>query len=100
LDGSLIVAGGLATVDATSAVTDTYLLPPGGTAWQPKMPMLFAHGGCAYGVVQGQLVCAGGEGGNPPGEVFKVTESYDPICDVWTRREDMPQPRAGTQGAV
>src|SRR5256884_3302789 len=51
----------------------------------------------SYGVVQGQLVCAGGEGGT---SAFSYTESYDPLDDVWTSCATMPMPRAGTQGAA
>jgi hypothetical protein len=56
------------------------------------------RGGCAYGVVLGQLVCAGGEGG--PG-AHREVESYDPFLDVWQRDlEPMPVARTGTPGAA
>jgi hypothetical protein len=55
------------------------------------------RGGCAYGVVLGQLVCAGGEGGVA---ARRVVESYDPFNDAWTVREPMPVERAGAQGAA
>src|SRR5205823_1299142 len=83
--------------NADSQAADTWLLRVGQTQWETKMPMPDARGGCAYGVVQGQLVCAGGEGGT---SAFSYTESYDPLDDVWTSCATMPMPRAGTQGAA
>ena len=97
VDGAFVVTGGLTTLDASSQAADTYLLMPSDTQWQTKMPMPDARGGCAYGVLQGQLVCAGGEGGT---SAFTYTESYDPLDDIWTKCAFMPSPRAGTQGAA
>ena len=99
-DGWLIVAGGFADRDAADPRDDVWGLPPVGTAWQPLAPMHLAgatdaRGGCAYGVVLGQLTCAGGVG---PGAL--VVESYDPYLDVWTRRDDMPVERTATPGAA
>lgn len=96
-DGTLIVAGGLATLAASSALDETWALPIGGTGWQPRAPMPTARGGCAYGEVLGQLVCAGGERDT---EATDAVESYDPLGDTWTSLAPMPSPRAGTQGAV
>lgn len=96
-DGMLIVAGGLATLDAQSATDDVFGLPLLGTEWQTRGKMLDPRGGCAYGVALGQLVCAGGEVGQA---ALSTVESYDPIGNVWTVRTPMPEPRAGTQGAA
>ncbi|MBV8756089.1 MAG: hypothetical protein JO257_02365 [Deltaproteobacteria bacterium] len=97
VDGRLIVAGGLATLDATQPAKDVWSLVPTGTMWETKAPMPTARGGCAYGVIQGQLICAGGEAGQA---AQSTTASYDPLGDVWTTVEDMPESRAGTQGAA
>lgn len=97
LDGRLIVAGGLATLDASMPAGDTWSLTPTAAAWDTKASMMVKRGGCAYGVVQGQLVCAGGEAGQV---ALLNVESYDPISDAWTTKEDMPDSRAGTQGAA
>lgn len=99
-DGWLIVAGGFADRDGADPRDDVWGLPPLGTAWQPLAPMHLAgaadaRGGCAYGVVLGQLTCAGGRG---PGAL--VVESYDPYLDAWTRRDDMPVERTATPGAA
>jgi hypothetical protein len=101
VDGSLVVTGGLATLDSTSAASDTWLLAPldqhASGMWQTKTPMPTARGGCAYGTLQGQLVCAGGEAGT---SALTVVESYDAIDDVWSTLAPMPVPRAGTLGAA
>jgi len=55
------------------------------------------RGGCAYGVVLGELVCAGGESGVA---ARNVVQSYNPYLDQWTTREAMPVDRAGTQGVA
>jgi hypothetical protein len=104
-DGTLIVAGGLASLDASAPRGEVWALPPPGAVdrtWQPRTAMhqpadLDTRGGCAYGVVLGALVCAGGEGGQA---ARRVVEGYDPYLDVWTVREPMPVERAGTQGAA
>ncbi len=96
-DGTLIVAGGLSTLDARDAVSDVVALAPGATTWTPRTAMPTARGGCAYGVQLGQLVCAGGEAGQA---ALSVVESYDSTADRWTTLTPMPDVRAGTQGAV
>ena len=96
-DGTLVVAGGLATLDSSSQAGDTWQLAPLGTTWIPGMMMPLPRGGCAYGALQGQLICAGGEAGP---SAYKSVESYDPLADMWTELEPMPDSRAGTQGAV
>jgi hypothetical protein len=105
-DGTLIVAGGLAGLDASQPRGEVWALPPPGAddrAWTPRMAMhnrgeLATRGGCAYGVVLGQLICAGGEGGLA---ARRQVDSYDPYLDTWTRDlEPMPVERAGTQGAA
>jgi N-acetylneuraminic acid mutarotase len=105
VDGTLIVAGGFESLDASQPRGDVWALPPagGGTrAWQPRAAMhppgdRDARGGCAYGVVLGELVCAGGEGGQL---ARTAVESFAPYADTWTVREAMPVARAGVQGAA
>ena len=100
-DGTLIVAGGLAGLYPDMAQNTTWILPLGATQWQPGAPMLQQKGGCAYGVVQTLLVCAGGEGGTAPNyTVFSEVESYDPVANMWSLDPMMPMPTGGTQGAV
>jgi non-specific serine/threonine protein kinase len=98
-DGSVIVAGGLATIDASMPMAETLVLPPGAPAWQPLAPMPSgaARGGCAYGSLGTQLICAGGEA--QTSAIIRV-DAYDVASDTWTRLEDLPDPRAGTQGAT
>lgn len=96
-DGTLIVTGGLSGLDATTQAADTWSLTPLATMWNTKAPLPNPRGGCAYGVVQGRLICAGGEAGT---SALSYNESYDPITDVWSTEAMMPERRAGTQGAA
>jgi len=96
-DGTLIVAGGLKTLDASQPLAEVWALPPGSTTWEARAPMPIAHGGCAYGTISGHLLCAGGEAG---AAALHIAMSYDPFLDQWTMLPDMPVERAGTQGAA
>lgn len=100
-DGTFIVAGGLAGLTADTAATDTWLLPlseqHAGGAWQTAPAMPRAHGGCAYGVVQGQLVCAAGEA---DASALPYTDGFALGNEVWAELPDMPVTTAGTQGAA
>ncbi len=100
-DGTLIVAGGLASLDSTMPRGEVWALPAPGAevrAWTPRTPVPdAARGGCAYGVVLGELVCAGGEAGSA---ASNLVHSYNPYLDEWTTAEAMPVDRAGTQGAA
>jgi hypothetical protein len=104
-DGTLIVAGGFASLDGSQPLGDVWVLPPSGSAsrvWQARMPMRppadpDLHGGCASGAVLGQLVCAGGRAGVA---ARGVVDSYEPYLDEWTVRESMPVARSSTQGAA
>lgn len=103
-DGTIVVAGGYAGLYADSYASDAWELPPGGTQWIAIAPMPHARGGCAYGVVQDRLVCAGGDGST---SVFTYVESLD-LASVsppgspgtWSEDAMMPEARTGTQGAV
>jgi Kelch motif protein len=97
MDGTLIVAGGLQTLDASMPIAETLALPVGSTTWEPLAPMPIAHGGCAYGTIGQSLVCAGGEAG---AAALHIAMSYDSLLDQWTMLPDMPHERAGTQGAA
>jgi len=104
-DGALIVAGGFASFDTSEPRSNVWLLPPPGAedrSWQQRAPMRppgdpDIRSGCAYGVVLGELVCAGGQAG---GAARNAVDSYDPYLDRWTVREPMPVERTGTQGAA
>ena len=55
------------------------------------------RGGCAYGVLQGRLICAGGEAGM---SALSYTQGYDALGDMWIDYPAMPEPRAGTLGGA
>jgi N-acetylneuraminic acid mutarotase len=97
-DGTLIVAAGLATIDASMPLDDVWALPPGATAWEPRAAKLgYARGGCAYAVLGGALICAGGEASR---SALRFADAYDPVTDVWRSLEQMPGNRAGIQGVA
>ena len=96
-DGTLIVAGGLASLGATEPLAEVWALRPLATAWERRASMATARGGCAYGLVLGRLICAGGEAG---AAALSSVEVYDAVNDMWRTAPAMPAPRAGTQGAV
>ncbi|HEY1556606.1 MAG TPA: kelch repeat-containing protein [Kofleriaceae bacterium] len=96
-DSTLVVTGGLGGLFADTFTADTWQLAPGASAWQTSAPMPDPRGGCAYGVIEGSLVCAGGEAGT---SALTYTETYDPIANTWTEDPAMPMPTAGAQGAV
>ncbi len=96
-DGTLIVTGGLATLDASQPAGDTWILLPGATAWQVAAPMPTPRGGCAYGMIGERLLCVGGEAGVA---ALHTAEAYTSATDSWETLDPMPTARAGTQGAV
>lgn len=110
-DGTLVLVGGLATLDATQPAADVWWLPVdqqnAAGHWVPKTPMPRARGGCASGTLGGRLVCAGGEAG---AAALHVVQAYEPQLDAtpldprfgppWTDLPDLPAARAGAQGAA
>jgi hypothetical protein len=97
-DGTLIVAGGFESADASQPRGEVWALLPGASGWQlRKAPERVARGGCAYGVVLGQLLCVGGEGGPA---ASTLVESYDSYADAWIEGEAVPVERVGAQGAA
>jgi len=101
VDGTFAVVGGLSGLSSDTQASDVYLLPAAQQsstgAWSMGVPMPQARGGCAYGVLQGKLICAGGEAGT---SALSYTQGYDPLLDMWTDFATMPEPRAGTLGAA
>lgn len=104
-DGMFVVAGGVGGFNG--ALNDVWVLPQGGTAWLPRASMPTARGGCAYGELYGNLVCAGGETDVAHDEI----ELYNVTLDTWEtsvrvdletepRLESMPAKRAGARGSV
>jgi len=101
VDGTFILVGGLAGLTADTAQADVFILAPdqqmpSGT-WTTGTPMPVQRGGCAYGVVQAQLLCAGGEAGM---SALSYMQGYDSINNAWNNYPAMPEPRAGTLGAA
>jgi hypothetical protein len=102
-DGSLIVAGGFAGPDHTTPIDEVWRLPPEGAvprAWIPVAAMPEPRGGCAYGVVLGHLVCAGGVGPAGPSQTTLVYDPFESAEPPWTVDAAMPEPRGLVPGAA
>ena len=105
VDGTFVLVGGLASLGSDTAQSDVFILPTdqqtAAGQWSKPEPaglaMPVQRGGCAYGVIQGRLICAGGEAG---ASALPFTQGYDSLDNTWTDFEMMPQPTAGTLGAV
>ncbi|MFT3694841.1 MAG: kelch repeat-containing protein [Kofleriaceae bacterium] len=97
VDGTFVLVGGLAGLASDTAEADVYTLPPDRSAWATATPMPEQRGGCAYGLIGGQLICAGGEAGT---SALRATQGYDVLNDTWTDYPDMPMSTAGTLGAA
>ncbi len=103
-DGSLIVAGGFAGPDATAPLDEVWLLPPEGATprqWTRVASMPEPRGGCAYGVVLGHLVCAGGVGPQGPTQTTLLYDPFQTTPTPWALdASPMPEPRAVVPGAA
>jgi hypothetical protein len=102
-DGSLIVAGGFAGAGASDPRGEVWRLPPEGAvprAWTPVAPMPEPRGGCAYGVVLGHLVCAGGVAPQGPAQTAEIYDPFEAAMPPWTIDAAMPEPRAVVPGAA
>ncbi|MEO8554495.1 MAG: kelch repeat-containing protein [Kofleriaceae bacterium] len=97
VDGGFAVVGGLSGLASDTAQSDVYLLPTGASAWTNGVAMPEQRGGCAHGVIQSKLICAGGEAGT---SALDYTQAYDPIENLWSDLDAMPERTAGTLGAV
>ncbi len=101
-DGAFVVVGGLGGVTGPQPLSDVWLLPQAANVWVAREAMPTARGGCAYGELYGNLICAGGE----TTEALDVVELYNVTTDEWassatdTRLDPMPGKRAGARGAV
>jgi hypothetical protein len=99
IDGTFVIAGGLAGVTADTAVADTDLLTPdqqtGSGAWVAATAMPDATGGCAYGAIADQLLCGGGSAGT---SAVATMQGYASLSDTWTSYAAMPEPRTGAGG--
>ncbi len=100
-DGEFALVGGLSALASYTAANDVYLLPLDQQVatgmWTTGVAMPTTRGGCAFGPIEGKLICAGGESGQA---AQTATEGYDPVENTWTTFEKMPVPTAGTLGAA
>jgi N-acetylneuraminic acid mutarotase len=100
--GIFYIVGGRTNgpMDGLQNRVDAY--DPATRTWTQKANMPVARGGCMGGVINGQIVVAGGEGNardiNPNG-VFPDTDVYDPVANMWRVMAPMRTPRHGTGAA-
>ena len=94
VDGKIYAIGGwdgvrpLAAVEVYDPVTDT---------WTKKAPMPTARGALSASVVNGKIYVFGGQLTTPiaAGPRVAAVEEYDPVTDTWTKKANLPSPRAG-----
>jgi len=96
--GRVLVVGGLGDVARSQPSPEVLAFDPVARLWTRRADMPTARGGCAAGVIEGELVCAGGEDASTV--VVAATEAYDLAADSWRHLPPMRTPRAGTAGAV
>jgi N-acetylneuraminic acid mutarotase len=100
-DGQFDVVGGLSGLASDTAQADVFTLPldqqTNTGVWSNGTAMPVQRGGCAFGMIQGRMVCAGGE---EETSALSYTQAYDPVGDTWMTYENMPLATAGALGAV
>jgi N-acetylneuraminic acid mutarotase len=99
VDGKIYAIGGLSVTKEPLSTVEVY--DPATDTWTTKTPMPTARGGHAAAVVNGMIYIIGGgtENGQPVGG-YSLVEAYNPVTDTWTRKADIPQPRAGLSAGV
>jgi RNA polymerase sigma factor (sigma-70 family) len=97
VDGIIYAIGGwttspVSTVEAYDTKTDT---------WTKKADMPTARRGLSTCEVDGMIYAIGGLIGRMDARVrIPTVEAYDPKTDTWTKKADMPTPRAGLTTSV
>ena len=102
VDGVIYVIGGVnwwlptpmrSTVEAYDSVTDT---------WSEKADMSAPKAWLTTAAVNGRIYAIGGMRRLPNGDwtILDDVEEYDRVRDVWTKKQDMPAPRAFLGAAV
>jgi len=98
--GQFFVVGGFAP-DGSTPLRDLLVWAPAAQSWRASAAMLVASAGCAAGVIEGRIYCAGGEGDPHQGlSALAVVQVYDPTADAWSLADPMRTPRVGTAAAV
>jgi len=99
VDGKIYAIGGwdgtkpLATVEVYDPITDT---------WTKKAPMPTARCALSASVVNGKIYVFGGQLTTPiaAGPRVAAVEEYDPVMDTWTKKSNLPSPRAGLSSSA
>jgi len=104
LDGRIYTVGGMTETGPVRAVE---VYEPSTDTWASRAGMLTPRMGLATCAVNGKIYAIGGFQGDfrawpKPirGSFRAAVEEYDPVKDTWTKKADMPTPRAGIGVAV
>lgn len=96
LNGKIYVIGGTGR-DFVSALHTMEEYDPRFDTWTKKADMPTARFSLGAEVVNGKIYAIGGQTniwGEYSGNLTSIVEEYDPESDTWTRKSDMPTPRA------
>jgi len=94
VDGKIYAIGGW---DGTKPLATVEVYDPIKNTWTKKAPMPTARCALSASVVNGKIYVFGGQLTAPiaPGPRVAAVEEYDPATDTWTKKADLPAPRAG-----
>jgi N-acetylneuraminic acid mutarotase len=93
-DSDNVVSGFTGVVEVYDPATDT---------WDTETPMLTPRADLCANVLNGKIYCTGGKkywGVDPFYQELNLTEVYDPVRNIWTKKSPMPIPVLGAASAV
>ena len=82
----------------SSAQTTAWEYNPATNTFTTRAPIPHAVGGAASGVVNGELLVAGGR--DAAGEIIDLVWGYNPATNTWTARPNLPSPTNAAGSAV
>lgn len=93
VDGKIFAIGGAIFLQAVSIVE---VYDPATDTWFTKSDMPTARQALSTSVVNGKIYAIGGgllEASFSSGKSLSTVEEYDPACDKWTKKSEMPNER-------
>ena len=97
-DGRIYLVGGYSGDEPSSAQTTAWAYNPATNTFSTLAPIPHPVGGAASGVVNGELVVAGGR--DAAGEMVDLVWDYSFATNTWTARADLPSPTNAAGSAV
>jgi N-acetylneuraminic acid mutarotase len=99
VDGKIYAIGGTDGKGIVFSTVEEY--DPARDTWTTKAPMPTARSGLSCSVVNGKIYAIGGQLEDERlATIFSTVEEYDPVTDTWTKKRDMPAPRANSSTSV